>query len=191
MNHLKTQFFTLGTIIVLFSIVLSGCIVEENKSTANTVTVPVNTLGLTVDDLPNNFVQVGEEYNTTAYVIEEGVLKGMRVIERYNMGFKQNESTFINLAMSRYESKDSCSQAFTKTIAEYRSNFQEVTSTNFGDESFFGEQVSDSSGSTITSSFLVFRIADVFVVLSTISSFDIDTGALGHIIENNMKNNLA
>lgn len=162
---------------------------EEQPTTSyDTVSAPLNTLGPTLQDIPSGFAQIGEEHNTTPYVIEEGVLKDMTVLERYNEGFKQGEYTNVNIAMNRYESKEKCAEALTKITTTYRSAFTEVSGTTFGEESFFGINVTEAPEGEVTASFLVFRMADVLVVLSTVTSFDLDTESIGRTIERNISN---
>ncbi len=60
------NFLTVVGITILFVCVgLSGC--QEEKTTEKLVTAPLNTLALTVDDLPYGYYKFNEDFNDTIY----------------------------------------------------------------------------------------------------------------------------
>ncbi len=165
---------------------LCGCNEQTDKENMNTIAAPINILGLSLDDLSGEFELTGEEYNTTLYVVEEGILKDTIVLERYNAGFTAGKNTIISQAIMRCESKESCISALNKLKTQLRTGYSETAGNTIGEDSYLGEKIINTSGTKVTEYQLVFRIADVLVVLSGVSQFELDFREYGHIIESNM-----
>ena len=168
---LKKNLFILGTAIIIFlnlgSLLVTG---EDNE---NLIASPLNTLGLTLNDLPEGYTNHSENYDTDPQT--------PNVSESYQSVFsyeQDNEKCTITVGLSKYDSIENSALAFEIYDREFHYTYYESPSTSYmgvtpvkisesyGDES--NMSVGDFSEWSSTYDFMsrtiiVFRISNVFV----------------------------
>jgi len=63
---MNKHLIVIGIAVLLICVEFSGCTETEEKVAEKLITVPLSTLALTVDDLPQGYIKWSEEYNYTS-----------------------------------------------------------------------------------------------------------------------------
>ncbi len=133
-----------------------------------------------------DFEEYGKLYNTKSYTVEEGILKDTYVVERYNSSFKESEYNLINQTIIKCESREKCASALDKIETEVRIDYPEISGFIIVDDSYVGGKTITYPGTDYLAFILVFRIADLLVLLSGVTPSEVNFLTYGHIIENSI-----
>jgi hypothetical protein len=165
---------------------LSGCTDSNETSNNETVEAPLNQLGLSIGDVPDNFVKSNEIYDITPHYIEAGLLKETYALEMYSIRFNESNTNVIDQLIVRYESMGKCMAVFDKIKQESGVNETNSSGPGIGDDSYAIDEHKNISGISYTAFLLVFRVVDIVVILSGVTPHQIDYLAYGRIVENNI-----
>jgi len=170
--------------------------VEENSEP-----VPViefTKVKLTVSDLKDEYQALNEDHVTEQYVVEEGkMFEGMKVLEKYEILFYKNITSFIVQQLARFESNDVANTFLdtlkNKTImpgvmSDY--NFFDVDIEIIGNDSLLKENTSIIEGNSTQIYMLVFRIDNIVTILVSGFVNKEDIIEYAHIIENRMNSTI-
>lgn len=166
-NNMTKQLVIIGIIVVVVSSSLSGCFQDPKE--AKTVDAPLNTLALTLDDLAREYQIFEEDYITEPYIAEEDLLfGGWKILEKYKITFLENETSFIQHLLAKFESKEKSIEFVNNirtNVDELGYNFTELSMDAIGNESYLGVNTTTISEKEVSIYFLCFGIEDVAVVL--------------------------
>lgn len=200
----KTAILLIAFLIVSVGF-LSGC--QEQKTIEKLVTAPLNTFALTLDDLPEKYIKLSDEFNYS-----EEAFKGLYPIDFYAEGYYYEEhdinSTFpsIFLHIYRFDSSSDANiviQNLSEQMVNSLDTLNRTTPQNIeqiGDESIYelfkGSESTNYSYTNVTQSFIYFRIGNVVIglFLQGIMEWEIDYVGLtinyAEIIESRMYTSL-
>lgn len=100
--------------VLLVCVGLSGCI--EEKSTEKLVTAPVNTLALTVDDLPEGFSEVGNKSLSSVPVLADSPTESYAVIFLGNYSNQTIIKPEIHFGLLKFNSSEVASNNYNTLI---------------------------------------------------------------------------
>jgi len=191
----KTLFIIITATTLFVLTTLTGCFEQQQteEKQSQTTNMPLNTIALTLNDLPEGYEKYGEEHLTEPYTVETGkLLAGWRVLEKYEVRFLKNDYQFILHAIARLPTLEKTREAFNEIKnAQLEYNFTEIESPNIGEECYLGENTTTLFGHQVTIYFLCFRTHDLIVVVLTSDSPVEDTTTYGRVVEKNIENMLS
>jgi len=168
----------IGITLLLITTGLSGCI--DEKPTEKLITTPLNTLALTLGDLPEGYIEQikeSEDYN----ISDRPIYYGIMVLEEHSVRFTpetiENKTVLPTIALYLYKFNSSedahvvlnnMSELESASLAGtfIRTTPQNVT--QIGDESSYELFQSSNTSHNATYSYIYFRIANfvVFILLN-------------------------
>ncbi|HID25873.1 MAG TPA: hypothetical protein EYP23_05375 [Thermoplasmata archaeon] len=187
----KKTFVVSVAAVLLIATLLTGCFEQQTmEKQPQTTVMPLDTVALTLDDIPEGYEKQGEEHIQEPYTVEEGkLLAGWWMLEKYEVRFLKNDYQFILHAIARLPTVEKAHEAFNEIkTAELEYKFTEMQPPDIGGECYLGENTSIISNHEVTLYFLCFRTYDLIVVVLTSDSSDEDTVSYGRIVERNVEN---
>jgi hypothetical protein len=186
---LKKQLVLLGIVAILVTVGLSGC-TKQTEEEKVTVKASLNILGLSLEDLDGDFEIVNTNYIEEPFLIESGLLKDSRVLEKYNVTFLDSNAYRIDELITRYESEEKCKSALDKIKTEISKKIPILYTNIIGDDSYFGKTTTTVNENEVSMYFIGFRIADVLVILLGTAPSDETFRGYVVTIENNINEHL-
>lgn len=178
----RKQLLSLLLTLLICMALLSGCLgTKEIK----TVSVPLNTLGFTPDDIPSDYEKKDEEYITHPYIEKGSFLDGYKILEKYRVIYMKDNITYIFLLLARLESCEKTRSAI-HFLKEVMTPFNEIEIEKIGDESCFYKM----SIGELTKYSITFTIADVIASIGVSNLSQELILKYAYIIEGNIKANL-
>ena len=181
---------TMSIVVFLNLVLLSGCIEQSNNNSDNMITL--DKLCLKLDDLyEEGYIKLNEIHKTSPYNASEGVFKGWLILEKYELLFQKNQSSFIIQDLGRLSSEEKAVEFIDiLETADLPYNYTEVISETIGDKSYLGENITNISGLKVQVYFLAFKIKNIVVALA--GSFLTKDTIIDYakIIENNIIENV-
>ena len=168
----------IGITLLLITTGLSGCI--DEKPTEKLITTPLNTLALTLGDLPEGYIEQikeSEDYN----ISDRPIYYGIMVLEEHSVRFTpetiENKTVLPTIALYLYKFNSSeDAHVVLNNMSELESaslagTFIRATPQNvkqIGDESLYELFQSSNTSHNATYSYIYFRIANfvVFILLN-------------------------
>lgn len=182
---------TITLVIILNLVILCGCIEESNNNSNNIITL--DKLSLDLDDLyEEGYTKLNEIHKTTPYNASEGVFKGWLILEKYEVLFQKNLSSFIIQNLGRLASEEKAVE-FIDTIktADLPYNYTEILSETIGEKSYLGKNTTMINGEKIIIYFLAFKIKNIVVALAGTYITEDNIIDYGKIIVKNIKDNIS
>ncbi len=170
--------------LMLLAVGLSGC--TEQLLGEITVKAPLNTLGLKLNDLDGNFEMSGENYRSTPYTIEGGIFDGKYVLEYYNSTFSESMTSELMQFLIKLESKEECKSSLNQIKLEISGDFPAISLPTVGDDSYLGGKTMTGLGTEISAYILIFRVANVMVVLVGLVPLQLTLRSYANIILSNI-----
>lgn len=171
---MKNHLVVVGIAVLLICVGLSGCTETEEKITSKLVTSPLNTLALTVDDLPQGYIKWSEDYNKSW-----GTMQDITPVEEYSvvLVFESHENNTgfpaIFLSLYKFNTSDEAKIGFynqSELMVKGYGFMDCITPENIeqiGDESIYelfqGPYGNYSNAQNVTISLIGFRINNVGV----------------------------
>lgn len=177
----------IGIVFLFFITNLSGC-VENNSESKD---IDLTTVKLTLDDLKQDFQKISEEHVTDPYVVQEGKLfEGLKVIEKYEVLFLENETAFLKQQIAQLQSSEK-SKTFIDTLRSETSipgiqdswNFSSISIETIGDDSVLKQNKTVIGGNDVTIFLLAFRIDNIVNIFASSYLSKEDILEYGMIVE--------
>lgn len=178
------------TLLLILSILYVGFLSGCNEQHENIVNMPLDKLGLKIEDLDEDFEKIKGVYITEPHTIQQSYspLKGQKIQEYYNSTFKgkENVTHILEQNLFRCESNEKAKEYFDIIKSVIKENYPEQLIDNIGEKTYFGVQTATVLGMKINSYFLVFCIGDVLVLLGGITPTQDSFISYGKKIESNI-----
>lgn len=182
----KTVIFVV--IIAILLTVLTGCF-EQEKIEQFQTNMPLDSIALSLENLPEGYQKYGEEHITEPYIVEEGkLLAGWKVLEKYEVKFLKEDYQFVLHGIARLPSVKKAHQAFKKIEnAKLEYNFTKMEPPEIGEECYLGRNSTILFNHNVELIFLCFRMYDLVVVVLTSGIPVEETILYAKVVENNIK----
>ena len=181
---------TISVVVFLNLILLSGCVEQPNNNSDNMITL--DKLCLKLDDLnEKDYTKLNEVHKTAPYTASEGVFKGWLILEKYEIVFQKNQSSFIIQDLGRLSSEEKAVEFIdTLKTADLPYNYTEILSETIGEKSYIGENTTNISGNNVQIYFLAFKIKNIVVAMAGTYLTKDTIIDYAKIIENNINENV-
>lgn len=182
---------TITLFVILNLVVLCGCIEESNNNSNNMVSL--DELSLHLNDLyEEGYTKLNEIHEKNPYNASDGVFKGWLILEKYEVLFQQNLSSFIIQNLGRLDSEEKAVE-FIDTIktADLPYNYTEVLSETIGEKSYLGVNTTLINDKKIDIYLLAFKIKNIVVALAGSYITEDIIIDYGKIIQKNINNNIS
>jgi len=198
MQDMRKILIFISIIVAIIAIILIGFILQNylNNDENNSVliTVPVNSLGIQQEYLPDNISPIIEIYNDTEQIdffSDDNITR----LEEYTVDYRYNEtnSEYLIIEIRKIESIDGAKEVFDNQknlfIETFGTGFNDIKSEIIGDEMLFGSI----SGRTISKYHLFFRKNNAIITLTSASDIDVTENDIinyAKIILNNIESSI-
>ena len=184
---------TIAILLVIFLnlVVLNGCIEQSDNNSNDEITL--DKLRLNLDDLnEEGYTEFNEIHKTSPYNASDGVFKGWLIMEKYELVFQKNLSSFVIQTLGRLSSEEKAVEFIdTLKTVNLSYNYTEILSETIGEKSYLGKNTTIISGNTVQIYLLAFKIENIIVALAgTYISEDIIID-YAKIIEKNINDNIS